>query len=70
MKIALIGATGYVGAPILAEAMSRGHYVRALMRDRKKLAAMTARPWQTPLPALMSSSMPMRRPAPCLWRTV
>ena len=39
MKIALIGATGYVGAPILAEALARGHTVRALMRDKKKLPA-------------------------------
>ncbi|MDE7240789.1 NAD(P)H-binding protein [Desulfovibrio sp.] len=37
MKIAIIGATGYVGAPILGEALSRGHTVRALMRDKKKL---------------------------------
>ena len=37
MKIALIGATGYVGAPILSEALSRGHSVRALMRDKSKL---------------------------------
>lgn len=39
MKIALIGATGYVGAPVLAEALSRGHTVRAIMRDKKKLPA-------------------------------
>ncbi|MDE5879983.1 MAG: NAD(P)H-binding protein [Desulfovibrio sp.] len=38
MKIALIGATGYVGKPLLAEALSRGHTVRALMRDKSKLA--------------------------------
>lgn len=39
MKIAIIGATGSVGAPILAEALSRGHTVRAFMRDKKKLPA-------------------------------
>lgn len=37
MKIAIIGATGYVGAPILAEALARGHTVRAIMRDKSKV---------------------------------
>lgn len=32
MKIALIGATGYVGSAILAEAQSRGHAVTAIAR--------------------------------------
>lgn len=39
MKIALIGATGFVGAPILEEALSRSHTVVALQRDPAKLAA-------------------------------
>ena len=38
MKIALIGATGFVGAPVLDEALARGHAVVALARDPAKLA--------------------------------
>lgn len=32
MKIALIGATGYVGSKILAEALTRGHQVTAISK--------------------------------------
>ncbi len=39
MKIALIGATGFTGAPVLAELLSRGHQVTALARNPAKLAA-------------------------------
>jgi hypothetical protein len=39
MKIALIGATGFVGGFILNEALSRGHAVTALSRHPDKLAA-------------------------------
>lgn len=39
MKIALIGATGYVGTPLLQEALNRGHQVTALVRHPQKLAA-------------------------------
>lgn len=39
MKIALIGATGFVGAALLDELLNRGHTVRALQRDATKLAA-------------------------------
>ncbi len=39
MNIALIGATGFVGAALLNELLSRGHQVRALQRDPAKLAA-------------------------------
>jgi putative NADH-flavin reductase len=39
MKIALIGATGFVGAKVLAEALERGHAVTALVRSPAKLAA-------------------------------
>lgn len=39
MKIALIGATGFVGAAILTEALSRGHAVTVLARDPAKIAA-------------------------------
>jgi len=39
MKIALIGATGFTGAKILAEALARGHAVTAIVRDAAKLPA-------------------------------
>ena len=39
MKIALIGATGFVGSKVLAEALQRGHQVSALVRSAGKLAA-------------------------------
>ena len=38
MKIALIGATGFVGAPVLAELLARGHQVSALARTPSKIA--------------------------------
>ncbi|HJV69028.1 NAD(P)-dependent oxidoreductase [Ideonella sp.] len=38
MKIALIGATGFVGSKVLAEALQRGHHVTALARTPSKLA--------------------------------
>ena len=38
MKVALIGATGFVGAPVLAELLSRGHAVTVLARNPAKLA--------------------------------
>jgi putative NADH-flavin reductase len=37
MKIALIGASGYVGSRLLAEALQRGHKVTALVRHPEKL---------------------------------
>lgn len=37
MKIALIGATGFVGSAILKEALGRGHEVTAIVRDPEKL---------------------------------
>jgi len=38
MKIAVIGATGFVGATVVAEALSRGHAVGAIARHPEKLA--------------------------------
>jgi len=38
MKIALIGATGFVGSKVLAEALQRGHEVTALVRSPARLA--------------------------------
>ena len=37
MKIALLGATGFVGTALLAEALPRGHQVTAIVRDPAKL---------------------------------
>ncbi|RSK50024.1 NAD(P)-dependent oxidoreductase [Hymenobacter rigui] len=37
MKIALIGATGFVGSKLLTEALNRGHQVTAIVRDPAKL---------------------------------
>lgn len=42
MKIALIGATGFVGTALLDEALRRGHAVTGLVRDTSKLPANTA----------------------------
>jgi len=39
MKIALIGATGFVGTAILNEALSRGHEVTAIARNPEKIKA-------------------------------
>ena len=39
MKIALIGASGFVGSAILNEAVSRGHSVTAIVRNTSKVAA-------------------------------
>ncbi|QAU33342.1 NAD(P)-dependent oxidoreductase [Janthinobacterium sp. 17J80-10] len=41
MKIALIGATGFIGTAILKEALARGHEVTALVGHPEKLAAAT-----------------------------
>ena len=45
MKIALIGASGFVGAAVLQEALNRGHQVSGIVRQPEKLpqhAALTA----------------------------
>lgn len=38
MKIALIGATGFVGSALLKEALDRGHEVTAIVRHPEKLS--------------------------------
>lgn len=38
MKIALIGATGFVGTHLLEEALQRGHEVTVIVRDPSKIA--------------------------------
>ena len=37
MKVALIGASGFVGSKILAEALQRGHQVTAIVRNPEKI---------------------------------
>jgi putative NADH-flavin reductase len=37
MKIAIIGATGFIGSAILREALNRGHQVTAIVRHPEKL---------------------------------
>ncbi|HSC80570.1 MAG TPA: NAD(P)-dependent oxidoreductase [Chitinolyticbacter sp.] len=39
MKLALIGATGYIGSKLLAEALARGHDVTAIVQHPEKLPA-------------------------------
>ncbi len=39
MKIAIIGATGWIGSTLVAEAQSRGHDVITIARDSSKIAA-------------------------------
>jgi putative NADH-flavin reductase len=39
MKLALIGATGYVGSQLLNEALNRGHQVTAIVRRTERLSA-------------------------------
>ncbi|MDO9258787.1 MAG: NAD(P)-dependent oxidoreductase [Polaromonas sp.] len=41
MKIALIGATGFVGSPVLSELLGRGHQVTVLARTPSRLPAQT-----------------------------
>src|ERR1700733_5362928 len=43
MRIALTGATGFVGSHILAELQSNGHDVTALVRDDAQAATVSAR---------------------------
>ncbi|UGQ49119.1 NAD(P)-dependent oxidoreductase [Massilia endophytica] len=38
MNITLIGASGFIGSALLAEALSRGHHVTALVQNPDKLA--------------------------------
>lgn len=46
MKIAVIGATGFVGKQLVAEALERGHEVKAIARSAATLTA----PGLTPVP--------------------
>ncbi len=43
MKIALLGATGFVGTALLPEALTRGHQVTAIVRDPARLTTTSDR---------------------------
>src|SRR5580693_1835049 len=43
MKVAVTGATGFIGSHILAELQSNGHEVTALVRDDAQAATVSAR---------------------------
>lgn len=43
MKIAIIGATGFVGTPLLKEALQRGHEVTAIARNTDKITTKDAK---------------------------
>lgn len=43
MKVAVIGATGRTGRPLVEELLRRGHTVTALVRDRAKLGPLAER---------------------------
>jgi len=60
MHIALIGASGFVGAPLLTELLARGHHVTALVRDPSKLPAhanLTARAADANDPAAVAAAV-------------
>ena len=42
MKIALIGATGFVASAILKEGLQRGHEVQAIVRHTERLTSYPA----------------------------
>ena len=37
MKIALLGATGQTGTPLIKQALEKGHSIRAIVRNPSKL---------------------------------
>lgn len=41
MKIAILGATGFVGSALLAEALTRGHHLTAIVLDPARLTTST-----------------------------
>src|SRR5262245_46590095 len=49
--IAVMGATGHIGSVITEALLSKGHEVRALGRDPKKMSALAAKGAKTKSPA-------------------
>ncbi|MDR3681430.1 MAG: NAD(P)-dependent oxidoreductase [Flavipsychrobacter sp.] len=43
MKVALIGASGFVGSQVLKEALLRGHWVTAIVRNPQKITTLDAK---------------------------
>lgn len=43
MKVALIGASGFVGSQVLKEALLRGHWVTAIVRNPQKITTLNAK---------------------------
>ncbi|KAJ3287201.1 hypothetical protein HK104_008713, partial [Borealophlyctis nickersoniae] len=41
MKLAVLGATGETGRALVAEALRKGHTIKTLLRDKKKLPSLT-----------------------------
>ncbi|XP_077870171.1 flavin reductase (NADPH)-like [Saccoglossus kowalevskii] len=37
MKVAVLGATGRTGVPLVRQALEKGHHVVAIVRDRSKV---------------------------------
>ena len=65
MKVALTGATGFVGSHVLTELQGHGHDVMALVRDEAQAEAVTRRGRRVPprkLPQVMAGGAAASRP--------
>ena len=58
MKIALLGATGFVGSALLKETLDRGHLVTAIVRHPEKLENARVSPRR---PATSTTRLLLRR---------
>jgi putative NADH-flavin reductase len=66
MRLAVFGATGRTGVPLVEQALDRGHHVTAFVRDPGKLAPASdsASSRATPTPGRASTTR-SRTPTPC-----
>lgn len=55
MRIALIGATGFIGSAIRQEALSRGHHVTAIVSNPARLPAAQGLEVQAQMPWILSN---------------